>query len=159
MRFLIMDSHSLLHHLVWTSLRIQLVGILDWLEHPLKLLVHFTRKKATFSILHTHFYKTHTSVYLFYTFIQQNIHYFTIYYYSLSHCPSLSQSQTYHYQRSLHTQPPSSPPTSIIKKNQPTQSKTQSIPNPFNSKPIHHPSNSKPNQAKSSPIQPNPLPI
>ena len=30
----------------------------------------FYTKKATFSILHTHFYKPHTSVYLFYTFIQ-----------------------------------------------------------------------------------------
>jgi len=27
-------------------------------------------KKSTFSILHTHYYKTLTSIYLFYTFIQ-----------------------------------------------------------------------------------------
>ena len=50
----------------------------------------FYTKKATFSILHTHFYKTPTLVYLFYTFIQQNIHFFTIFYYS----PSLPLSHT-----------------------------------------------------------------
>ena len=32
--------------------------------------------KPTFSILHTNFYKTPMSIYLFYTFIQQNIHFF-----------------------------------------------------------------------------------
>ena len=31
---------------------------------------YYLHKKATFSILHTHFYKAPTSVYLFYTFIQ-----------------------------------------------------------------------------------------
>ena len=31
---------------------------------------HFAHLKSTFSILHTYFYKTPTSVYLFYTFIQ-----------------------------------------------------------------------------------------
>ena len=45
--------------------------------------------KPTFSILHTNFYKTPTSIYLFYTFIQQNIHFFfIIFYYSPS--PPLS---------------------------------------------------------------------
>ena len=48
----------------------------------------FYTKKVTFSIFHTHFYKTPTVVYLFYTFIQQNIHFFTIFYYSPS--PPLS---------------------------------------------------------------------
>ena len=48
----------------------------------------FYTKKVTFSIFHTHFYKTPTLVYLFYTFIQQNIHFFTIFYYSPS--PPLS---------------------------------------------------------------------
>ena len=45
--------------------------------------------KPTFSILHINFYKTPTSIYLFYTFIQQNIHFFfIIFYYSPS--PPLS---------------------------------------------------------------------
>ena len=32
--------------------------------------LYYTEKKIIFSILHTHFYKIHTSIYLFYTFIQ-----------------------------------------------------------------------------------------
>ena len=39
--------------------------------------LHFAHLKPIFSILHIYFYKTPTSVYLFYTFIQQNIHSFT----------------------------------------------------------------------------------
>ena len=67
--------------------------------------------------------------------------------------PSLTAPLSYrptvhHYQRSLHTQPPSSPP------NQHHQGKpTHLILNPFNPKPINHPPNLKPSQAKSSPTQ------
>ena len=62
---------------------------------------HFAHLKPTFSILHIHFYKTFTSVYLFYTFIQKNIHSFTFFIIfslmaSLSLSLSLSLSQTNH---------------------------------------------------------------
>ena len=58
--------------------------------------------------------------------------------------PSLTAPLSYrptvhHYQRSLHTQPPSSPPNQYHQGNQPTQSETHSIPNPF----ITHPIGSK----------------
>ena len=62
--------------------------------------------------------------------------------------------------RPITTNDPSTPShhhhhaTSIIKKNQPSQSETQSIPNPFNPNPIHHLPNLKSSQAKSSPTQP-----
>ena len=45
------------------------------------------------------FLQTPTSVYLFYTYIQLNIHSFTIFYYFLTHYTSLSQTQ--HYQKIL----------------------------------------------------------
>ena len=43
---------------------------LEQLHQLVQNFFHFAPLKPTFSILHTHFYKTTTSVYLFYTFIQ-----------------------------------------------------------------------------------------
>ena len=43
---------------------------LEQLHQLVQNFFHFAPLKPTFSILHTHFYKTPTSVYLFYTFIQ-----------------------------------------------------------------------------------------
>ena len=50
--------------------------------------------KPTFSILHTNFYKIPTSIYLFYTFIQQNIHFFFNHFLLLSLTAPLSHRPT-----------------------------------------------------------------
>ena len=45
------------------------------LHQLMEKIFHFTHLKPTFSILHSHFYKTPTSVCLLYTFIQIKIHF------------------------------------------------------------------------------------
>ena len=67
----------------------------------------FYKKNLTFSILHICFYKILTSIYLFYTFIQLNIHSFTFFYYFLTHGLSLSLSLSKP-TTVIITQPPSS---------------------------------------------------
>ena len=69
------------------------------LEYPhqwMQKIFHFAHLKPTFSILHIHFYKTFTSVYLFYTFIQ--IIFILLHFLLFSHSwpLSLSLSQTNH---------------------------------------------------------------
>ena len=71
---------------------------------------HFAHLKPTFSILHIHFYKTFTSVYLFYTFIQ--IIFILLHFLLFSHSwplsLSLSLSLSLRPTTDIITQPPSS---------------------------------------------------
>ena len=109
------------------------------LEHPYQckfFLLFCTKKKKkhTFSILHIYFYKTSTSVYLFYTFIQQNINSFNIFccFLRLFSSPPLSPSQT------------QLPSTSLldrwtIQDQTNPRSKTHSSRNPLNLKPKSSP--------------------
>ena len=114
----------------------------------------FYTKKATFSILHTYFYKTHTSFYLFYTFIKYNIHFFyNFLLFSLSPPLSLTDPSLPtippHPATIITTQPASSRKTNPLN-SRPSQSQIHSIPNPFIThptwnpiKPNHHPPNLK----------------
>ena len=78
------------------------------LEYPhqwMQKIFHFAHLKPTFSILHIHFYKTFTSVYLFYTFIQ--IIFILLHFLLFSHSWPLSLSLSL----SLSDQPPTSSPS------------------------------------------------
>ena len=70
------------------------ISNLEQLINWCKFSFYFAQKKLLFFILHIHFYKTPISVYLFYTFIQWNIHSFTIFYYSPSPPLSLIDQQS-----------------------------------------------------------------
>ena len=100
-----------------------------YFTHPLLQNTHIS-----LSILHIYSIKYS----LFYNFLL----------FTLSLPLSLIEPQSHHYQRSLRTQPPSSPPNPHHQ-----EKPTHSIQNPFNPKPINHPPNPKPSQAKSSPTQ------
>ena len=83
------------------------------LEQPhqfIQIFYLFYTKKPTFSILHIHFYKTPTLVYLFYIYLFNKIFIILQFFIIHSLTTPLSHRPTVHYyQRSLHTQPPSPP--------------------------------------------------
>ena len=56
--------------------------LLEHLHQWMQIFLLFCTKKSTFSILYTHFYKTPTSVCLFYTFFYLNNIILTFFYYS-----------------------------------------------------------------------------
>ena len=116
-------------------------------------LIHFTQKIFLFFLFYIPIFTKQTHQFIYFTHLFNKILIILQIFIILFLTTPLSH-------RPITTNDPSTPshhhhhPTSIIKKNQPTQFETQSIPNPFNPKPIHHLPNLKPNQAKSSPIQP-----
>ena len=105
-------------------------------------------KKTTLSILHTHFYKTPTSIYLFYNLFNKIFILLQFFYYFLTHYPSLSQTQHY---PTINPHPTTiiTHPTTIIKENQIPKNplnlaKSTQIPKtPFN-----------PKESQINPIQP-----
>ena len=66
--------------------------VLEQLHPFMQKKFHFTHLKSTFSILHTYFYKTLISVYLFYTFIQIKYSFL----YPHSHRPTATNPHRYH---------------------------------------------------------------
>ena len=106
----------------------------------------FYTKKAIF-LFYIPIFTKHTHQFIYFIHLLNKIFiFFTIFYYSLPHRPSLSQ--THHYQQSLHTQPPSSPP------NQHHQEKpTHSIRDPVNPKSIQSQTHSSPTQPETQSSQ------
>ena len=120
--------------------------------------VYFTKKNIFLILFYTSSFTKHRYQFIYSTHLFNKIFILLQFFIIPSLTAPLSHKPTiHHYQRSLHTRPPSSPsshyhhhPTSIIKENQSTQSQTHSIPNPFIThptqnpiKPNHHPPNQR----------------
>ena len=111
------------------------LSILEQLHQFVQIFCLFCKEKPTFSILYIHFYKILTSVYLFYTFIQQNIHSFYIFFIISFPLLSGTNSQI----RLLHraTPTPSQPPfNKILQQN--SSSHTHTHPSTKSPTPANH---------------------
>ena len=113
-----------------------------------KISFYFAQKKLFFYFTHSFLQNTHISLSILHIYSIKYSLFYNFLLFTLSLPLSLIEPQSHHYQRSLRTQPPSSPPNPHHQ-----EKPTHSIQNPFNPKPINHPPNSKPSQAKSSPTQ------